>query len=303
MDKSTEHWADRFAALLKNPDGGYPYASHTHRAYNRAVRDFLRFFDSVGGETLCEVNGLTIRQFARHRLQSVSQKTLNQQLIGLRGFFDFLWVEGVIDTNPVTTYRLNQNPINSNGSRQKGGRPPVRLPEVLYSDERCRVTDLLGCDHSPRRIRDVALFGFILDTGLRADELTRVQVRDWVRAGVDGARVFRVIGKGDQERIVHSLDGYGDYIADYLERCPAGDDQPLFRSQRKNRPLTASSIYRIVDDLLNRASITDKRQHGPHLLRHTAASLMVKAGWNLRAVQATLGHRSIQTTEHYLHLL
>jgi integrase len=58
----------------------------------------------------------------------------------------------------------------------------------------------------------------------------------------------------------------------------------------------------IVSRLLERAGI-HKAQQGPHLLRHTAASMWLANGVELKQVQENLGHSNIGTTSRYLHLL
>jgi site-specific recombinase XerD len=61
-------------------------------------------------------------------------------------------------------------------------------------------------------------------------------------------------------------------------------------------------LYMIVSRLLDRAGIR-KAQQGPHLLRHTAASMWLANGIELKQVQENLGHSNIGTTSRYLHLL
>ena len=54
---------------------------------------------------------------------------------------------------------------------------------------------------------------------------------------------------------------------------------------------------------LDRAEIRGKKQRGGHLLRHTAATLMLSSGMSLRRVQENLGHASLNTTQIYTHLI
>ena len=61
-------------------------------------------------------------------------------------------------------------------------------------------------------------------------------------------------------------------------------------------------MYLVIRRLIERTAI-HKPQVGPHLLRHTAASLWLAQGMDLRQVQANMGHSSIVVTSRYLHLL
>ena len=67
--------------------------------------------------------------------------------------------------------------------------------------------------------------------------------------------------------------------------------------------MSQQTVYYAINKLLEQAKITGKQQNGGHLLRHTAASIMLAKGLPLKQVQENLGHSSLMTTEKYLHLL
>ena len=94
----------------------------------------------------------------------------------------------------------------------------------------------------------------------------------------------------------------GDAMLDYLSRArPRVDDDVVFlRSSAPFRPLKKSScISGIVRLALGRAGIVDAPTRGANLLRHSAATSMLRAGASLDAVGTVLRHRSIDTTAHY----
>ena len=287
-----------FIEWLKNPEEGEPYGQHTIRAYNRTVCQFLAFFEENGGKRINEAGVIVIRQYRANRLQSVGQTTIGQELCALSAFFDFCQVEGLVEGNPVDQMKAEAN------RRRRGGRKPATLPEVVYPSERERILDLLATQPERRTIYRVALCGFLMDTGLRASEVIGVRVRDWQQVRDPANGTLRVIGKGRRERVFRPLDTYAAIVDDYLEAFPPDDNADcLFRSMRCARPLTAGTVYQLVSGVLADAGIAGKRQSGPHLLRHTAASRLLAEGRSLVVVQQALGHSSLQTTQRYLHLV
>lgn len=65
-------------------------------------------------------------------------------------------------------------------------------------------------------------------------------------------------------------------------------------------PLKPRQVHYIVSNALQQAGIV-KRKQGPHLLRHTGASLKAQQGENLIMIQYLLGHENLNTTRRYLH--
>jgi site-specific recombinase XerD len=88
----------------------------------------------------------------------------------------------------------------------------------------------------------------------------------------------------------------------YIEngRPAVTEDRVFLRSKAPHRPFTtSSSISYIVARALRQAGITDPPSKGAGLLRHSAATTMLRAGATLEAVGAVLRHRSLDMTAHY----
>jgi site-specific recombinase XerD len=119
-------------------------------------------------------------------------------------------------------------------------------------------------------------------------------------AWADGT--IQVRGKGRREVRLPLPQDAGDALLEYLNRArPCVDEDRIFlRSSAPYRPLTGSSVVSSVVRLaLGRAGITDAPSRGANLLRHSAATSMLRAGASLDAVGAVLRHRSVDTTAHY----
>lgn len=132
-------------------------------------------------------------------------------------------------------------------------------------------------------------------TGQRIGEITALQVSDIHRA--DGRYFFVFRGKGDRERIV-PLNRAGEQILlRYLEKVRP--KKWLFEGY-SGGPIGPHAVRRYTRRIA--ADYPDLAGLSPHVLRHTAATLWLRRGVDIKAVQQLLGHKSIATTQRYLHL-
>lgn len=203
---------------------------------------------------------------------------------GIRSFFKYLRLEGVIDTDPTA---LLESP-----------RLGQHLPEVLTLDEIDAMEDAIDLS-SPTGQRNLAIIETLYSCGLRVSELCNLPLSRINRA--EG--VIIVDGKGNRQRVVpvsetalQEIDRWlGDRASIQLKR---GEEDILFVSSRGRR-LTRVMVFYIIRDLAEKAGI--RRTISPHTLRHSFATHLLEGGANLRAIQMMLGHESIATTQIYLH--
>ena len=114
---------------------------------------------------------------------------------------------------------------------------------------------------------------------------------------------LRVLGKGNKERVVYLNDATAQAINDYLivrRDIAAIDRNALFLSSRRTR-ITREALHAMVKKSLLRAGL-DADKYSAHKLRHTAATLMLQNGVDVKAVQEVLGHEHLNTTEIYTHI-
>jgi integrase/recombinase XerD len=131
--------------------------------------------------------------------------------------------------------------------------------------------------------------------GLRVSEIAGLQWRD-LQPRDEGGQVT-VFGKGDKTRVVLlPADIWDDLVS---LRGEAGPDAPVFPTRRRGGHLDESAVLRIVRKAARRAGI--QGQVSPHWLRHAHATHALERGAPIHLVQATLGHKSVETTGRYLH--
>jgi integrase/recombinase XerD len=148
--------------------------------------------------------------------------------------------------------------------------------------------------------RDHAMLFLCIQTGLRVSEVTGLRCRDIVLTA--GAHIL-CHGKGRKERCTPmTRDGVAILRAWLVERN--GDpDAPVFPSRRQTR-LSRDAVERLVAKYADAASercASLKRKHvTPHVLRHTTAVTLLRAGNDRAVIALWLGHESIETTQMYL---
>ena len=185
---------------------------------------------------------------------------------------------------------LSENPVADLDSP----RMKKSLPRFLSLDESVRLLD--GVDGTNRE-RDFCILTIFLNCGLRISELAGLDLTDLHTDSI------RVLGKGNKERIVFLNDACAAAINDYLtvrKNITAVDKKALFLSSRRTR-ISTSTIHSLVKKHLLAAGL-DSTKYSSHKLRHTAATLMLKNGVDVRTLQELLGHEHLNTTQIYTHV-
>lgn len=170
------------------------------------------------------------------------------------------------------------------------------LPRCLTAQEVDRIIAACNGD-SIGRLRDRAIILMLARLGLRARDLAQLRLGDieWE----DGA--LRVMGKGRSEVRLPLPQDVGDALLCYLKCRPQVDhtDHVFLRNIAPFRPfVTGHCISGVVKRALKRAGVKSPAK-GAHLLRHTAATEMLRHGVPLDRIGLVLRHRSIDTTAYY----
>ena len=222
-----------------------------------------------------------IHHNSRRSEYGLSAASRARKIATLRSFFNYLTSKA---------HLLEENPIKDIDSPKL----MKTLPKYLTLEESVELLDAVDGDH---RERDYCILTLFLNCGLRISELIGINLNDIQ----DDA--LRIRGKGGKTRIVYLNEACRTAIEAYLTvRRPivGRDDQALFLSSRDQR-ISRSTVHALVKKHLGAAGL-DSSQYSSHKLRHTAATLMLQNGVDVRAVQEVLGHEHLNTTEIYTHI-
>lgn len=243
----------------------------------------------VGSVTLSDIYSYMAylsRDRAQHQNSDTTDYGLNaasraRKIATIRSFYKYL----------VTKAHLLENdPIKDMDS------PKIMksLPKYLTLDESVQ---LLASVDGKNRERDYCILTLFLNCGLRISELIGLNLSD-----IQG-EALRVLGKGNKTRIVYLNDACKDALEQYLavRRPITGRDRDALFLSSRNERVSRSTVHALVKKHLLEAGL-DASQYSSHKLRHTAATLMLQNGVDVKAVQEVLGHEHLNTTEIYTHI-
>lgn len=168
------------------------------------------------------------------------------------------------------------------------------LPRYLSLDESIQLLESID---EPNKDRDYCILALFLNCGIRISELVSLNLTD-----VRGEQL-RVLGKGNKERILYLNDACQTAIANWLavrDKSASADKNALFIT-RKHTRVTKDGIHYMVKKRLLAAGL-DPSLYSAHKLRHTAATLMLQSGVDVRTLQEVLGHEHLNTTQIYTHV-
>jgi site-specific recombinase XerD len=186
---------------------------------------------------------------------------------------------------------LEQNPVQDLDS------PRIKkaLPKYLNLDESISLLESVDGKNS---VRDFCILTLFLNCGLRISELVGLNVTD-----VRGDQL-RILGKGNKERVLYLNESSQKALEDWMvERntLTLVDQNALFVTLQNRSRITRAAVHKLVKKHLLAAGL-DSTQYSAHKLRHTAATLMLQNGVDVRTLQEVLGHDHLNTTQIYTHV-
>lgn len=266
-------------------------SEHTLAGYRHDLFDGLDYLAGATGkkDTSVEPGDLSVSIWRAYLGQmrdgGLAKATLRRRVSAWRSFYRYLFREGIIISNPLTSVATP--------------RQDRRLPLFLYDDQCMELLEAPG-SKSPLGLRDRAVLELFYSSGLRISELTGLDLDD-----VDYlAGEALVKGKGNRERLVP----VGSWALKALERylslsrpllIKGQEGQALFLNYAGAR-ISDRGISKMVAKYVQLLSLA--RGVSPHTLRHTFATHLLENGADIREVQELLGHSRLSTTQIYTHL-
>lgn len=259
---------------------------NTLSAYVEDVKKLLTFLD-IENIDLRDITLDYLHTFAASLNDlGISARSQSRIISGVKSYLRFLTLEGYIKDNPASLLEF-----------PRIGR---KLPDILSLEEIDRIINAVDLSAAEGQ-RDRAIIETLYSCGLRVSELCDMKLSNLSLE----EEYIKVDGKGGKQRLVpiskkarHEIELYLNDRINY--RIVTGNEDFLFLSVRRGKPLSRITIFQIIKSLSLSAGI--KKQVSPHTFRHSFATHLLEGGANLRAIQCMLGHEKISTTEIYTHI-
>lgn len=285
-------------------------APNTIDAYGRAVEDHLRFCAAEGMDPLL-ARADTIAAWIRSMLDRPSHRpskapwaetglanaTIQQRLVAVRSFYEYLVEDGLREQNPV---RRGQAGRGGRRPRQGLVRHIEQAPWIPNEDVWQRI--LATCAKESLRNRLMVTLAY--DGALRREELVQLDVEDFepahrlihLRAETTKSQRAREVAFGTTSSQL--------FVAYLRERRTQFGriDGPLLRSMSNRNygaPLGSSSWSKTVESIARRAGAA---RLSTHTFRHLRLTDLARADWTIDQIAQYAGHRDVATTMRYIHL-
>jgi integrase/recombinase XerC len=280
MQADASAWIKRYLAHLRTERRLSP---HTESNYRRDLGALVVYCDAERVDAWGKLDSFHIRTFAaREHRDGLGPRSVQRRLSALRGFFNYLIRERVIEANPAVDIRAPK--------------APKRLPKTLDVDQVASLLARKATD--PLSRRDLAMLELLYSSGLRLAELAGLDIADLDVAD----RTVRVLGKGSKTRILpvgrQAIAALRTWLSERAILVKPGNTA-LFVGQGGRR-LGGRAIQQRIRRWAAGSDLGVPIH--PHLLRHSFATHLLESSRDLRGVQELLGHADISTTQVYTHL-
>jgi integrase/recombinase XerD len=257
--------------------------------YKRTLRYFRQFF----GDEDPGFSGITPHQIRKflNTMPHLSKKTLLNVHVGLSSLWHWATDEGLC---PENTMHKVARPRPEIRTIQPFTHEEVdKLFNALFS-VRYTVPGKRSCSNPLPYRRTRAMMLILFDNGIRELELCHIRARDLTPTTI------KVFGKGDKERLLPISEATFEAVQDYFrEERPGGppkNSEDFAFITKTGKPLGGDELYHQIARVGARAGV----KAYPHKCRHTFAINFLINGGNVFALQAILGHASLEMVKRYL---
>lgn len=255
-------------------------ALNTRNSYDREARGYLLYLEGQGVTSLREAGGASVLGFLESLRGRWAESSMWSVVLNLRAFLKFLDRDDLQEALDL-----------ANAKRHHG-----IIPTLGDEDEQAV---LQACTGGPVAARDAAITLLALVTGLRACDLIALRLGEinW-RESTIGI----VQQKTGTPLTLPLLPAIAERLAEYVltVRPDVGNDHVFLRSLAPHAEFSDhSSIYDVTRRTFKAAGM-DRVKVGTRLLRHNAATRLLRAGTPLPTISAVLGHADPDSTNAYL---
>lgn len=288
-------WVRRF--LMEHLPDDRNLSRNTQQSYRDALRLLIvfaagRLHKNADKLLVADIDADIVRAFLRHleEERDCTISTRNQRLAAIHALAAFIG---------------QRSPENLGWSAQLRSvefKRSTHVP-VGYLDKR-EIDMLLAVPDQSTRIgyRDHVLLLFLYNSGARADEAAQLEIGDLTlrNDGTSTLSSVRLKGKGNKVRLCPL---WASTALALREMTSGREDNERVFLNRVAKPLTRFGVHDIVTRHARAAATSvpemQKKKIGPHTIRHTTATHLLRAGVDINTIRAWLGHVSLDTTNIY----
>jgi len=235
----------------------------------------------------------------------IEQQTSSIQLIEEETILDFLFIYGsnksiytqnrfkntvLSFSNYYRTKLCNLKPINIASNK--------KCPKKLFFNEFLSIKEVKKIfefiDNNYVNEVDIAILKLLIRTGIRVSELINIKKED-IFTNDPCFYIISIKGKNNLYRNAYIQK---KHIKKEFTALLKISNKWIF--EKKGKKVTSQNVYYLVSKTLKKNNI-NKNKNGPHLLRHTFATHLYRKTKDIILVQESLGHKSIQSTQLYIH--
>ena len=266
--------------LVGGRDGRSGLAAATRDAYGRVARGYLVFLESCGVRCVEDADGASVLGYLEALSPTWARSSLFWVVSNFRPFLKFLGRSDLATAADLAGVKRS-HPIVA----------------VLSDDDQRSVVQ--ACESLAVSARDAAITLLALTTGLRACDIIGLCLSDidWRNRTVMivQQKTHNPLTVPLAELVVAKL------ADDVLVDRPASTDRHVFLRCKAPHVRLAdhASIHRVTAQVFHAAGVSDVKG-GCRLLRHNAASKLLRAAVPLPTISAVLGHASVESTNMYM---
>jgi site-specific recombinase XerD len=282
-------------------------SADTIRTYTTQIKIFLQWcHDQAIAPLLASRSDIKAYRRVLHE-QRFKTSTIALKLSAVRRLYDAAIEAELIGTNPALGIKppySRRDPAFGITFLEK-----IEVKQLLECVEVSSIKGRIAIDNLVKSARDLFMVEMMVAQGPRTVELHRANLSDIIAQGTKVG--IRVQGKR-QIRIVPLTDNLMKLLSNYLAaRKQVGEEltqkSPLLvtvGNRSRGGRLSRSQIRTLVNNYLNKCGLKKKNNKtiSTHSLRHTAGTLALRGGAELRQVQDLLGHADLRTTSLYIHV-
>jgi site-specific recombinase XerD len=288
-------WVRRF--LLEHLVGERNLARNTQKSYRDTLRQLLPF---VARQAHRRIDQLRVEDLSADRVRAFlydleersgcGAATRNQRLAAMHSLAHFIGLR-----SPEHLHWCGQ--IRAIPFKK------AALPLVTYLEKEEMDAVLAAPDRStPQGRRDYAVLLFLYNTGARADEVAHVRIADLDLGSTPDRDTSSVLihGKGNKSR---RCPLWARTVHELVPLVSKRDAMAHVFLNRRGQPLTRFGLHALVERYAAAASevrpALAKKRVSPHVIRHTAATHLLRSGVDINTIRAWLGHVLLTTTNVY----